>query len=148
MSLIRGPGKLATTRTVPAVQAQAERTGALILAEGIETVEHLEIARLSGARLGQGWYFGRPGALPARRARGRSASTSGLLMDLVARRPADVPAIQPTPLEQRALVDPEPPVLLSCFQDVRHLTARTRARYAELAAVSPFVAAIGQGVPV
>ncbi len=45
------------------MQAQAERTGALILAEGIETEEHHRFAVELGATLGQGWLFGRPGVL-------------------------------------------------------------------------------------
>ena len=47
-----------------AVAAEAERSGALLLAEGIETEEHLARARAVGATLGQGWLFGRPGPLP------------------------------------------------------------------------------------
>ena len=51
-----------------AVNADAERTGAVVLAEGIETEEHLVMARALGATLGQGWLFGRPGpgAAPGR----------------------------------------------------------------------------------
>ena len=48
---------------VHAVNAEAERTGALILAEGIETEEHLRRALALGASYGQGWLFGRPGEL-------------------------------------------------------------------------------------
>jgi EAL domain-containing protein (putative c-di-GMP-specific phosphodiesterase class I) len=48
-----------------AVNAYSERSGALILAEGIETEEHLLTARALGARLGQGWLLGRPAAGPA-----------------------------------------------------------------------------------
>src|SRR4051794_40500449 len=44
-----------------AVNAYAERTGARVLAEGIETDAHLATARALGATLGQGWLFGRPG---------------------------------------------------------------------------------------
>src|SRR3954451_21962486 len=47
-----------------AVNAYAERSGALVLAEGIETEQHLAMARALGATLGQGWLFGRPGAGP------------------------------------------------------------------------------------
>lgn len=50
---------------VNAVLTEAGRTGAAVLAEGIETAEHLGTARAMGARLGQGWLFGRPGPLPA-----------------------------------------------------------------------------------
>ena len=45
-----------------AVNAYTESSGALLLAEGIETAEHLAAARGLGARFGQGWLFGRPGA--------------------------------------------------------------------------------------
>lgn len=47
-----------------AVNAQAERTGVQILAEGIETGHHAFVARSLGATLGSGWMFGRPGPLP------------------------------------------------------------------------------------
>jgi EAL domain-containing protein (putative c-di-GMP-specific phosphodiesterase class I) len=49
---------------VAAVNAQAEETGALVLAEGIETEEHHSTAMAMGAALGQGYRFGRPAALP------------------------------------------------------------------------------------
>jgi EAL domain-containing protein (putative c-di-GMP-specific phosphodiesterase class I) len=50
---------------VAAVNAQAEETGAVVLAEGIETEEHELTALAMGATLGQGYRFGRPGDLPA-----------------------------------------------------------------------------------
>ncbi len=50
---------------VNAVHAEAERSGTVVLAEGIETAEHLRTARAFGATVGQGWYFGRPGPLPS-----------------------------------------------------------------------------------
>ena len=66
MSLIHARGASpAAARVLNAVAAEAERSGALLLAEGIETEEHLARARALGATLGQGWLFGRPGALPA-----------------------------------------------------------------------------------
>ncbi|WP_217631020.1 EAL domain-containing protein [Modestobacter sp. DSM 44400] len=45
-----------------AVNAYAEASGALVLAEGIEDAGHLRMARALGATLGQGWLFGRPAA--------------------------------------------------------------------------------------
>jgi EAL domain-containing protein (putative c-di-GMP-specific phosphodiesterase class I) len=58
----RRPGP-AVAEIMNAVNAYAERTGAVLLAEGIEDEEHLAIARALGARLGQGWLFGRPEAM-------------------------------------------------------------------------------------
>jgi hypothetical protein len=42
------------------VSAYAEATGAQVIAEGIETEEHLALALALGATWGQGWLFGRP----------------------------------------------------------------------------------------
>ena len=47
-----------------AVGAQAERTGATVLGEGIETEEQAQYARALGATLGQGFLFGRPSPQP------------------------------------------------------------------------------------
>ena len=42
--------------------------------------------------------------------------------------------------------DAEPPVLLACFQDARHFTTATAARFRRIAAHSPLVAALGAGL--
>ncbi|OMQ15726.1 hypothetical protein A7K94_0207505 [Modestobacter sp. VKM Ac-2676] len=63
LNLVRGHTTLQVAGVVNAVRAEAERSGALVLAEGIETEQHLERALAMGARLGQGWMFGRPAAL-------------------------------------------------------------------------------------
>lgn len=47
-----------------AVSAEAERTGAIVLAEGIETAEQARHARGLGATAGQGYLFGRPASRP------------------------------------------------------------------------------------
>src|SRR5438874_1453952 len=48
---------------IEAVRDHADRTGATVLAEGIETDEHLQKAMQLGAKLGQGWHFGKPAPL-------------------------------------------------------------------------------------
>ncbi|PRX22040.1 EAL domain-containing protein (putative c-di-GMP-specific phosphodiesterase class I) [Actinoplanes italicus] len=65
MSLLRNPGSDHTGAVCAVVRAEAERTGALVIAEGIETADDLATARLLGARWGQGWLFGRPGGIEA-----------------------------------------------------------------------------------
>ena len=63
MELIRQrPGRLAAT-VMTALAAYAESSGAIILAEGVETPRQLVRARALGATLAQGWHFGRPSAL-------------------------------------------------------------------------------------
>jgi len=51
-------------QVITSARRQAHRTGALILAEGIETEAHLAAARALGAALGQGWRWGRPAPQP------------------------------------------------------------------------------------
>jgi EAL domain-containing protein (putative c-di-GMP-specific phosphodiesterase class I) len=64
LKLIQARTTVDTARIVNAVMAQAERTGAVVLAEGIETEKHQALAHSMGAHLGQGWLYGRPVALP------------------------------------------------------------------------------------
>ena len=78
-----------TGQVAHAVNDYAERSGALVLAEGIETARHLATARALGARLGQGWLFGHPGErLVTDRYPGGPAPRNGAepLPDLLARR--------------------------------------------------------------
>jgi len=44
---------------------EVERTGATILAEGVETKRHDEVVRALGAPLAQGWFYGKPTDDPA-----------------------------------------------------------------------------------
>lgn len=64
MALVQGRSSNETAAIVAAVAAEAERTGALVLAEGIETELHESYARAMGAVLGQGYLYGAPEALP------------------------------------------------------------------------------------
>ncbi|MFI5492325.1 EAL domain-containing protein [Actinoplanes sp. NPDC051859] len=63
MSLIRDPCTASTRGVCAVVRAEARRTGAMVVAEGIETEDELAVARELGAVWGQGWLFGRPIAL-------------------------------------------------------------------------------------
>ncbi|GGQ70174.1 EAL domain-containing protein [Couchioplanes azureus] len=60
MSLLRDPDTEHTRSVCTAVAAEARRTGAVVLAEGVETEDDVVTARRLGARWGQGWLFGRP----------------------------------------------------------------------------------------
>lgn len=62
--VVQNPDTPAIIAIVNAVRSETERTGAIVLAEGIETPQHLAAAASMGATLGQGWLFGRPGPLP------------------------------------------------------------------------------------
>ncbi|CCQ16358.1 Diguanylate cyclase/phosphodiesterase with PAS/PAC and GAF sensor(S) [Rhodococcus sp. AW25M09] len=64
MALVQGRSTDETAAIVAAVAAEAERTGALVLAEGIETDRHESFAHSMGAVLGQGYLYGAPASLP------------------------------------------------------------------------------------
>ena len=57
----RDPAKQAM---VSAVSEFASRTGALVVAEGIERAEEMETLKSLGVAYGQGYYFAKPGPLP------------------------------------------------------------------------------------
>ncbi|GGN63470.1 hypothetical protein GCM10010112_22740 [Actinoplanes lobatus] len=63
MSVIRDPDTEHSRTVAAVVRTEAARTGAVVIAEGIETEEHLATALRLGARWGQGWLFGRPGPI-------------------------------------------------------------------------------------
>ncbi len=163
LALVRDQTTLRAAAVVNAVRAEAERSGAVLLAEGIETEQQRERALAMGATLGQGWLFGRPGPpavpgtsalrLPSASAGGRGGRPAGRTpFDLLSTgsRPqrATVPLLSSMTrqLESQALLLDEQTVVLANFQDPRAMTPRTRRRYESLAAVSALTAVTGPGM--
>ena len=134
-----------------AVAAEVERSGALLLAEGIETEEHLARRAGLGATLGQGWLFGRPGrchrAVPAPPATAAAApasrSRAGTPFELIAdqrrvrRGDKRLLLALSRQLEAEASRLGGEAVVLATFQDASFFTPRSRGRYAALAAAPP-----------
>ena len=58
------PGDLTVAAVLHPALRQATDSGAVVVAEGIETEQHLDLARAIGAHYGQGFLLGRPGPLP------------------------------------------------------------------------------------
>lgn len=160
MTLSQQRPDLSTARTTSAVAAYAEESGASVLAEGIETEEHLERAIALGATLGQGWYFGRPTELDritfdgqrrlafivdaAATAPSPFALAQAHLTTRIARK-SDLLAMS-YHLERQTAALPAPPLLLAAFENATHFTPSTAARYARYAARSSLVAAFGVGL--
>jgi EAL domain-containing protein (putative c-di-GMP-specific phosphodiesterase class I) len=139
-----------------AVGAQAERTGATVLAEGIETAEQAQYARALGATLGQGFLFGRPTAQP------RLTNVTSIPMPIFT---AALPHAWRTPfemasarrrvrhgtmpllgsitreLERQAAGGHRTSLLISSFPDADGELARINVLYDELAADLAFVGA-------
>ena len=149
---VQGRTTAEVARIVNAVRAQAELTGARILAEGIETRRHAEVARTMGATIGQGWLYGRPGVLPTGSRPTRAAvdllqepapADTRTPFEVVAaerateRAPKDLLLPMSMHIEHKALDAAEPGVLLACFQEVRHFTPATRARFGRLSRRPP-----------
>ncbi|TNM69629.1 EAL domain-containing protein [Streptomyces sp. NP160] len=148
-----------------AVNAYAEDSGALVLAEGIEHEAHLRLAQALGAGLGQGWMFGRPQAVPAEHlptgalqlprrsaSAGRdplASSPFALLPDGVELRQAPKKLLVELSkqLEREALRQGSTCVVASTFQEARHFTPATTGRYRDLAERTAFVCALGEDLP-
>lgn len=146
-----------------AVWAEQERTGAALVAEGIETEQQLEAALGVGATLGQGWLWGRPGALPeaagARAASGvraqeRRPAPAGTPFELIAAqrepREAGVALLSRMSrhLERCARgLGPET-VVLASFQEAARFRGPVRARYRAIAGEATLVAALAPQMPV
>ncbi|HEX3737726.1 MAG TPA: EAL domain-containing protein [Solirubrobacterales bacterium] len=148
---------------VHAVNAEAERTGALILAEGIETEDHLRRALALGASYGQGWLFGRPGKLsadrhplgstfPLRRQAGTATPGFRTPFEIVAAkrslRRADKRLLLELSrsMERQVVNQASAAVVISTFQEASYFTPATARRYAALAGDAALVAAIGVGM--
>jgi EAL domain-containing protein (putative c-di-GMP-specific phosphodiesterase class I) len=127
---------------VHAVNAEAEWTGALILAEGIETEDHLRRALALGASYGQGRLFGRPGGLrsepttapaifPSRRRAATVLPSVRTPFEIVtakrAARRADKRLLLELSLsmERQTAIQGSAAVVISTFQEARYFTAKT-----------------------
>jgi EAL domain-containing protein (putative c-di-GMP-specific phosphodiesterase class I) len=160
MSLIQARGTSQEgARVLNAVAAEAERSGALLLAEGIETEAHLARAHAVGATLGQGWLFGRPGPLPAPGAavdrlqlRAHQPLPTGTPYELIAdqrrvrRGDKRLLLALSRQLEAEASVLGGEAVVLATFQDGAFFTPRSRDRYVSLARTAALVGALGFGM--
>ena len=146
---------------VHAVNAESERSGAVLLAEGIETEEQREVARALGARFGQGWLFGRPAPLPATCAAPAAAPFAPRLAPrAAAASPYETVSARLKPrrgskelllaiskhLEAQVAAQGEAAVVLATFQQARHFTPRSAARYERLATHAALVGALGVGL--
>jgi len=145
-----------------AVGAQAERTGATVVAEGIETPEQVQYARALGATLGQGFHFGHPSPEP------RGGNVTGVPLPLLttalphpwqapfdlasARRPVrrgTMPLLASISreLERQAARGHRTSLLISSFPGSHGSDENIDTVYEELAANLAFVATLSVGVP-
>jgi EAL domain-containing protein (putative c-di-GMP-specific phosphodiesterase class I) len=163
MHLVHDPNRPEVAQVVNAVIAYAEQSGATILAEGIETEEHVAVARSLGASHGQGWLYGAgepltstPTAPRKPVAFVRAPQTAAPSSPTRARTPFQIvserrPTSMATKrilmtisqyLESKAADRAEPPVLLASLQDGKYLTPATSRRFSKLADSAAMVAVL------
>ncbi|MFC0082140.1 EAL domain-containing protein [Aciditerrimonas ferrireducens] len=145
--------------------AYAERSGAILLAEGVETEEHVRLAQARGAAFAQGWHFGRPGPLvvpprpraPLRLRRYRSGRRHGALTQAgpfalaseghgTLEAPGSVLYGMSRFLEQEAASLGPFGLLLANFQRAERFPEAVRSRYGRLARDLSLVGALGVGL--
>jgi EAL domain-containing protein (putative c-di-GMP-specific phosphodiesterase class I) len=163
LNLMHDSPSRSIAEVVHAVNAEAERTGALILAEGIETEEHLRRALALGASYGQGWLFGRPGELSVDRHLLGAASPlrrSSVTMLPTQRTPFEIVAAKrplrradkwlllelSRSIERQVANQGSSAVVISTFQEASYFTPKTARRYERLAEDAALVAALGVGM--
>lgn len=170
LNLIHGQTHRHQSQTLAAVLAYHERTGAVIVAEGIESELHLERAVAVGAALGQGFRFGRPHT-PGIEDLATVAPRVALLPDRTVPRPVARPADSPFDraarepgvsvrtarketltafsrhIERQAADTVDPAMIFAAVQDSKNLSTSTLRRYETLARTAPLTAILGRGVP-
>lgn len=170
LTLVQSQPRYHQARTWAAILAHHESAGAHVLAEGIETAEHLERARALGATLGQGFLFGRPGPLsretptdvprPPIRTQHPcvdfgspfdAAATTGTAQRHseplpVRRHRRDTVIALSRYIEQQALEANDPPIVLTALQRADFFIGETRTIHQQLAARCPLVAVFGHDV--
>ena len=145
-----------------AVGAQAERTGATVLAEGIETEEHAQYGRALGATLGQGFLFGHAASEPARtQATDFPLPIYSVSLPYTWRTPFELASAHRTvrrgtigllaaisrELERQAATSSRTSLLISSFPGVDHWMSQMNEVYRELADELAFAAVLGVGIP-
>ncbi|NHC12557.1 EAL domain-containing protein [Motilibacter sp. E257] len=163
LRLVQDRPTVETAAILTAVNAHAERTGAVVLAEGIETPAHRAEALAMGARFGQGFGLGRPGRLPAdpppppdeavlasRGAYSPPAASPFALVSAarpVRRSSKHLLAALSRHLEDQARALGPAAVVLSTFQHARRFSGASARRFSDMASGAAFVGALGGAMP-
>lgn len=146
-------------RVLAAVHEQVERTGAVVVAEGVQTPEHRRRAAALGAQFAQGYLFARPGPIPRGAALTAGAAPLEHAGPLVVASPFDAlgggtvgrgddELVAALMREVAACADLSAPALHVVLFPRRDLfPASELDRLARLASKGTFAAVLGPGVP-
>jgi EAL domain-containing protein (putative c-di-GMP-specific phosphodiesterase class I) len=160
MSLIHSHPNRRSGEIMNGVCAYAESTGAVILAEGVETERHVMAAQSMGATLAQGWYFGRPGPLRDGQHDAHPPLRLGVSPRVLPRSPVRLAHARRQPtigrkdvllsitraLEVQALELGGHAVIAATFQHRKHFNERNQIRYELLAQELALTVVLGHGI--
>ena len=148
-------------KTLDIVYEEAERTGATVLAEGIENDDQLNLARSMGITYGQGHHLGQPGPLAAHAKRPRrrvdvdgrippsvNSPIEVLGGGMTGRASADLLTPLCRRIESSIEPAPAPALLIAHVPDPGLFGDSERHRYARLAHRGATTAVLGPGIPV
>lgn len=160
LRVTQGDPDLTIAQVLDVVHEEAERTGAVVLCEGIETAVHLAGARALGASLGQGHLIGRPG--PLADWVGRTTKTIHLQAEtppavatpsqalhgrVIGRCGVELMAALASHVETYCADAAGAALFIEHFSHVRQFDAAERRRLAELADGGMMTAVLGPGIP-
>ncbi len=160
LPLLKARGTSGWAETANVAREYAERSGAVILASGVESDEDAWLARAFGATYGQGWRYGHPGPLPAEVKNPwqpfpliqgldeiRGTTPFALVAGQREAETGDRHLLRHLSgfLEDQALKEP-PVVVLSCFGHARYLSGTTLERYRRIAASAVFTGLLAEGL--
>ena len=159
LALVQASPDAAIAEAVHAVHAQAERTGATILVEGVETPEQARVGEALGATLAQGWLYGKrevlislpdppraPVVRQGRHADPRDLAPYELVGDRCTSRPTTRPLLvaMTAHLEDQARALGRTAVLVASFDKDPRVGDGLRQRYAALGRELAFCALLGR----
>ncbi|WP_378145982.1 EAL domain-containing protein [Cnuibacter sp. UC19_7] len=162
MRLVQDRPSADLARIMGALDAHLAGRDVVVIAEGIETDEHLVTARALGATHGQGWLYsaamrdvpdaGRLSGIPLRSSHVTSAPLARTPYEVVSARVETKPSnrellVQMSVfLEARARTSGDSAVVLATFQESSNISPSTLERYTDLAAECGLVIVYARGV--
>jgi hypothetical protein len=160
MRVVREGPTAEVVRVLHAVYEESERTGATILAEGVETAAHLALARSLGAALGQGRHLGEPASLAEHASRPKrtidlradtlpTVATPFFALggNVTGRARAEVLGPLSEPIGTCGAESQVPALLIILVPHPGLLGAKARRRLAKVAQGGVMTVALGPGVP-
>jgi len=157
-SIVHTPPDDTVAKVLNAIEEEAERAGAVVLAEGIETGEDARRGQAYGAQLGQGYLYGRPGPVPPATLRARHPARLHNVAPLIVPTPFDALSGESTGTASSELIyaltqhiesctASGPAITIDLLPEGRHPTEEELQRLTGLSRNGTFTAILGPELP-